>query len=553
VDGNSFFSVQSVTRPVNAITLGVSMIVAGGYGVQRNFAFGSERSGIVFSAVMAVLAAIGCYLLRFHFLDDAFIHLRYAENFNELGKVSYDQAVTSYGTSSLGYMLVLSLASILIHGPILPKLVNLVIYGVLFWFVMCFFLRRHGTQQALAGTCLVLLVSPFALRWLTDGMESSLVVVTGVLLASKALDQRTPTWVLILLGAVAVLIRVEFLFVLGLASGGRALRAVGLSIRLAANHRSDWICWAAPVAGGLIGLGVIWMVFGHVLPDTAVAKQVRGADFNLFGTLADVGKAHVASSFLGIGGFLTWLVSFLTAARGDKTNDRIAVLGVNTGFLVFVALLAISHQSIQGIRYFFFLYSFLIAWNVGLISVALPKLRAWQTVLAVAVAGAWLAFDGYIVSNISGGRSQTYQTFAHSNLAALRGQPGVAWDIGFIGYFSNGTIWDVHGLVNGRGIAKLTDKQRLDTYAQHPLSFAFGDEPQLRDLRAAQPNAAWTCIFHADFPNFSGQPDRHWLIVASGLTQAILAANPQWPDESCKEMGPSIQVAPGDASAKAPK
>jgi hypothetical protein len=501
---------------------------------------------------MAVLAGIGCYLLRFHFLDDAFIHLRYAENFKELGRVSYDQAVASYGTSSLGYMLILSLASVLIHGPTLPKLVNLVIYGVLFWFVMCFFLRRRGAQQALAGACLVLLVSPFALRWLTDGMESGLVVATGVLLASKALDQRTPTWALMLLGVVAVLIRVEFLFVLGLASGGRALRAVGLSIRLAANRRSDWSRWAAPVAGGLIALGVIFMVFGHVLPDSAVAKQIRGVDFSLYGMLADVGKAHVASSFLGIAGFLTWLVSFLTAARGGKANDRLAVLGVNAGFVIFGALLAVSHQSIQGIRYFFFLYSFLIAWNVDLISVAVPKLRAWQIVLAAAVVGAWLALDGSIVSRISEGRSQTYQTFTHSNLAALQGRPGVAWDIGFIGYFSGGTIWDVHGLVNGRELAKLTDKQRLDTYAQHPLSFAFGDDYQLRALRTALPNQVWTCLLHADFPNFSGGSDRHWLIVAPNLAQPILAANPQWPDQSCKEMKPPIRIAPGDASSKTP-
>jgi hypothetical protein len=86
--------------------------------------------------------------------------------------------------------------------------------------------------------------------------------------------------------------------------------------------------------------------------------------------------------------------------------------------------------------------------------------------------------------------------------------------VGFIGYFSHATILDGNGLVNGLAIARQPRAERLREFVQrHPIRFVFVNEPQLHELATVLDAQDWETRASFDFPNFSGNPDTHFLLV----------------------------------------
>jgi hypothetical protein len=476
----------------------------------------------VFIGVICLWVAFVLFILRVHFLDDAFIHLRYAHNLLKYDRITYNGISPDFGTSSFGYTLMLSASSLIYNGAFLPKIVNLIVYFSVFIIAVLSFLKSVGAQKAMLAVSLILLSSPFGLRWTTDGMETGLVVVIAIAIAMISIDRKLPKWISVGVGAIAVLVRVEFLFVLSLAFAGRLALSSPVSLWFSRDKIQLWLGAAAPAIGGLIGLAIILLVFGHVLPDTAIAKRFSVTDTSVIGTFYSIAYTHISSSLLGVGLVILWIMSMAASANTVEERKRLSVVVVNSGIPVFFMLIAITNQPIQGIRYFIFIYTFVICWNVAITTCEWPALRIQWFVLFGAILGVWMAADIYMVYRISAGRSQTYRTFASSNLAALNGRPGIAWDIGFVGYFTEGTIWDVNGLVNGRENAMLSPKDRLIKYAQIPLDFAFANKEQLKALRDAGLAQNWVCILHADFPNASLKPDRHWLLVSPDFKNILL-------------------------------
>ena len=112
---------------------------------------------------------------RHAMLDDALIHLRYASVLHDRHFISYDGIHRSYGTSSLLYVALLALFRTLTISPLLPKVVSVVAYAALLS-IACWLTRKDRMAVALT----IVLVSPMAVRWLTDGMETSLVCVFSV-------------------------------------------------------------------------------------------------------------------------------------------------------------------------------------------------------------------------------------------------------------------------------------------------------------------------------------------------------------------------------------
>src|SRR6202011_4296395 len=67
------------------------------------------------------------------------------------------------------------------------------------------------------------------------------------------------------------------------------------------------------------------------------------------------------------------------------------------------------------------------------------------------------------------GRADLLKQFEESHFESLQGKHGVAFDIGYLGYFSRADICDAAGLVNGREKARLTTEQRFaGCLATHP-------------------------------------------------------------------------------------
>ena len=481
--------------------------------------------------VLAVLAwtAIALFVLRHHFLDDAFIHLRYAHNLLDKGMVTYNGTLADFGTSSPAYSALLSLGSIFSRTTLLPKIVNDAVFLVVLSGAVFLFLRSHGSRRVLVGASLLLLVSPFCLRWTTDGMETGLVVLTSIVIALASFSARLPAVLMFAIGAFATLLRIEFLMLIGIGTVIQVLRYLWPRLARvggpAAGASGRSIPWSlSMLLGGVFAIGVLYLVFGHVLPDTAIAKRPRDPHVDIAGTLRAVAYVHAASSMFGVGLLVLWLSSFALALWKVRGPALLSLLVVNAAMVVLLGGIAVTNQAIQGIRYFVFLYAFMITWNICAVGdggLALPAWKGRVYKAAGLVLALWWAFDAYLVWNISLGRSQTYRTFASVDLSPLRDTLGIAWDIGFAGYFTDGKIHDVNGLVNGRDDARLDARDRLARYARLPLSFAFVNAEQLKELNEHLPTADWRCILSVDFPNTSLQPDRHWLLVRPDLEEAL--------------------------------
>jgi hypothetical protein len=162
------------------------------------------------------------YFTKNHFLDDAFIHLRIAENLIDNGFYSFNGLSEDFSTSSPLYTGLLAALSSVHRTPYLPKIVNLVVYFIVLSVLIRAVTRsRENKQLALLFTSLILLSSPFGIRWLTDGMETGLVVLFAILLSmsmnrltQEILPRKQTLFFISLISGMSVLLRVEFGYIL---------------------------------------------------------------------------------------------------------------------------------------------------------------------------------------------------------------------------------------------------------------------------------------------------------------------------------------------------
>jgi hypothetical protein len=294
--------------------------------------------------------------------DDAFIHLRYAVNLLHHHMISYDGVHPDYGTSSLLYVWLLAALRSLFVSPVLPRVMSSIFHLGLFVGLATSLARAlpksSNVLQGFALALLALLVSPMAVRWLDDGMETSLAlclvsliaVSTSRLCHSQTMSNRSIAW-LFLLGLVAALTRVEFLLLLSISS--LTIFASRLSLRSAANssnsHRLQLAArCAAPLVGGLVAAAIIFLTMHALVPDTAIAKAGNGSAW--MGTLGAGFSVLVSALSFGILLLLFWL---LTAATVIAYKRRLTLpfLLANSLFPITIFLAAARGQQVQGIRY----------------------------------------------------------------------------------------------------------------------------------------------------------------------------------------------------------
>ena len=83
-----------------------------------------------------------------------------------------------------------------------------------------------------------------------------------------------------------------------------------------------------------------------------------------------------------------------------------------------------------------------------------------------------------------------------------------------IGYFSQARILDGNGLINGLDVARMTRTDRLHLFVtSRPVRFIYANAGQLAALNGVLDVSHWAVRETFDFPNFSGDPDRHFLII----------------------------------------
>jgi hypothetical protein len=419
-------------------------------------------------------------------LDDALIHLRYAAVLHDRHLISFDGVHPNYGTSSLLYVGILALLRSVTRSPLLPKAISLIAFAGLLG--LAYWISRFN-RLALALICV--LVSPFAVRWLTDGMETSVACLLSVTLAILLYRKAPP----VSLGAAAMLLsllRVDLTLL------------VAFAVVLMIAQR-EWARAASLGVGSGLSLAFIRATMGHLLPDTAVAKQ--GVHFFLvFHSAVEV----IASTFsFGLGVVAIWILSAILAWRVNRGSTLVA----NLPFPVLVLLAAAKGQQIQGIRYVVWALLFSIAWNL-LATATVPQPRTAFLVAFTCVLLVCWTVELPLSRKIDQGRSETFETMEHAHLDRLHGE-GLASDVGYVAYFSGAPICDLSGLVNGREAARLTTNQRAQACVARNPSFLFLTAPQIGyvDRSYSSSNQTnWLDCGNVDFTNIRSS-DRHWLLL----------------------------------------
>lgn len=457
--------------------------------------FTSPREGLKARHVLWI--TMGCWVAwlvwmsRREMLDDALIHLRYASYFRQQHRISYDGVHSGYGTSSLLYVVLLAALRSVTLSPLLPKVISLAGYaGLLGVFV------RLTRRTPYAWAVLLVLMGPSAVRWLTDGMETSLFCVLTVLLAI-ALRRAWSALALFVLAFGLSMTRVDLTLMVAFGTGLMLLER-------------QWKRAIALTLGSLISLCAIWLAMGHILPDTALAKE--GVPF----TEVLLSAAHILGSALsfGVGLLGLWLTTWIAAWRTPMQGaERKQLILANLLFPTLILLAAVKGQQMQGIRYELWALLFSTVWNL----LALPK-RDWSRstpllVFGVVLAGCWV-FELPSALRVFAGRSATLGRMADAHLERLGPGTGLAGDVGFIGYFSNTAICDINGLVNGRAAAQLRFEQRTAACMSQRPSFLFVSGAQLGYLEwlTHLQKAEWLECGSIAFTN-AGSEDRHWLLV----------------------------------------
>jgi hypothetical protein len=471
--------------------------------------------------------------------DDAFIHLRYAVNLLHDHMISYDGVHPDYGTSSLLYVWLLAGLRALFQSPVLPRAVSSVFHVMLFaglaWAFPGALRSAPRLAWAFALLLLTILVMPMAVRWLDDGMETSLTLCLVSLLVfsisrlahSQDISKRSFAW-LFALGLVATLARVEFLLLMTLASltlffaRYESAPPDGLRARL----RLVASC-AAPLFGSAVAAGVIYLSMHALIPDTAIAKANAQAPW--MATLHATISVFVSAMSVGAILLLFWLLT-AAAVIVYKRRVSLSMLAANSPFPVVLALAMQRGQEVQGVRYFVWTLMFPILWNILELrwSEAEPrrlpahtlKFAAYGVVCLLLIAA---PIESILLHREFRAREHSLAEFRMQHLERLSSLKLVAFDVGYIGYFTQSPVCDMAGLVNGRASAALPFEDRVKVCAAEHPQYAFVSGFSLWELGNDLDLKGWSICSEYDLANLRA-PDLHYLIASREATAEVCRA-----------------------------
>jgi hypothetical protein len=464
----------------------------------------SDRNTSVRFLIAAAVAAgtIQAVLARHFLLDDALIHVRYAELLLQAGFPTSDGVSRSFGDSSPAFLGLTALGLWLGGSYFVTKLLSLAGFAALMVLLAGAAWREQRSDlQAVLIAGLLLVVSPFGVKWLSDGMETSLAVVLAVLLAGTLARDRGVG----LIAALCVLVRVELVALVAVAACGQWMQ----------SRR-----WAAAMTalGGLAALGIVYFAFGAFWSDAAVAKIRHAYSPTEFIVL--LASLLGGAGLLGVGLVVGWLLLCWSAMRRISVEGLPLLAGL-VSLPAALLVIFVTGQAVEGIRPLLPFFAFSLACGMCLLRRRAPSpLQRWYLVPA-AVLGVVLAVaDGVAVEQIVSTQSRSLQAMQQQDWSGLRGHTGVAWDVGYLAYFTRTPICDVQGLINGPGFARQSIVSRL-RYCAETAEFAFVDQPRFLILATALDMSDWRICGRFDFAHRKA-PVAAYLLVAPGLAQSPL-------------------------------
>jgi hypothetical protein len=470
-------------------------------------------------------------------LDDALIHLRYADNLLRTHHITYDGIHPNYGTSSLLYVSLLALLRSFITSPNLPRGVSSVVHLLLFFGMAVLLARsipRQSSRVRLLGLLLLLLlVVPSAIRWLDDGMETGLVLCFTSLIGWLTFreSQQTATSArtysgLILLGFFTVMLRTELALLGAIAFAILSFKTASTDSR--PRSFRTW-CKAALASshflvGNLLAMALIVLKMHALLPDTAVAKAHGNG--SLYKTLAAATHAIGGGLSFGVGMLLLWLLTLFFLLHLRRVS--FPLLFANASFPLTLCLAGLRGQEIQGIRYLVWTLLFSILWNIFELAAAVPSSpRIEQDAPGRVLSYALLALiliaqplEFWLVYPILHDSAKLMAMIPHRHLDVLQGKLGVASDVGIIGYFTKANICDPGGLIDGREFARLTPHQRNVACAAQKPDFLYLDLNELGTFNVFMPFANWQVCGEYEISGLRFK-DTHYLIVPPSTAAQI--------------------------------
>ena len=451
---------------------------------------------------VALLAWLALVLITWgHQYDDAFIHLRYAANLLAHGVLAYTPGLADHGASSP--LTVALLAPLSPLGALAPKLLSTAATAAIL-LVLVRLRDARGVDAVALAAAVVAVCSPSAVRWLPNGMETSLAVLAALGLGLTA--RRTDPWVPVAL-FFAILLRVELLAVAGF---------LILAALLERRHRRGLLL----LISAALATATLIALTGRLLPDTAIAKAQGPFDPALMARTATlVVRAHLAAPLLVLGSVVAWalglrrMVDGVRAARIPDRGRRWAIVAALQGLVPALILVAVARgQVIQGVRYFVWLEAFTVAASFAFAHAwagpvrapprRLPGARVLVALFVLELALLWPVFSG---------RAQTVRALHQQDWTDDIGAPCIAGEIGAFGYTSGCAVLDLFGLVNGEELARLPPTERHARIAREPVQLLFLSPAQFAALNAASGDAfrSWRPHGAFPFPNVSGAADVH--------------------------------------------
>jgi len=484
--------------------------------------------------------------------DDAFIHLRYAENLALHHFITYDGVHPNYGASSLLYVSLLAALRGFTSSPDLPRAFSSAMHLLIFaGLAIAFAISLPAGARLARGAALLLLTLlcvPSAVRWLDDGMETSagaaLVCLLVWLIHSQMSKPRvSPRSYAVLAGLsfLAVLLRIELLLLCAVGTAALMLGRLAQERNGAALGDSGLNRLGAAFAERsplLLGAGAavlaIYSTMHVVLPDTALAKSHGiGAWFHpLHDTAITLGGAFA----FGMGMLFFWLLTLLLTLRSKKGWPSSSTILANSLFPILLTLSSLRGQEIQGARYFLWTFLASSLWNIlelarngedrTMSGVGTIRGRQLSFALLYGFAGLLLLelpIETIAMRRVFLHRRETLVAFETQHLDVLKGRQGIASDIGYIGYFTKANLCDLAGLVNGRAAARLSSQQRMQACAATNPDFLFASTGQLSPMTAVMDLSGWQICGRYDLTNVRS-PDSHYLVVRPSLAEEVCAA-----------------------------
>ena len=493
--------------------------------------------------ICACSAIYGLFITKNHYLDDTFTHLRIAKNLMENGFYSFNGINRDYSTSSPLYTKILSFGLRFWDEPYLAKFISIIFYSFVYILTTLFLLKTSNIKSLISTIFLIGISSPLGVRWLTDGMESSLIMLFSIILAYNFKSLNTlndnPNKAIYYFSAyilctLSILLRIEFAFIIVWYILVNVLSRIFSEKRL--EFKTFFLRFTPIIFSLISSFSILYLNFGSFTPDTSIAKA--GVKYDLFYFIYSILRPHFGSSLFGISLALSLLISFyLIYINKDnfknKSQKNLIYLTylINLSFPLMLLLILFKGQMIQGIRYFIFIETFLITFNLLIcetivikkFKIPINNYKLFSYLLIPIIISPWLWNDFKALDRISKGRSETFLSLSSRDFNCLKGKNLMAIDFGMISYFTESRILDPSGLINGREFAKLSMNERLSKFIKNnKIDYAFLNDEQIEDIKEYLVVRDWIIMGKYKFPNFSkNSDDIHYLLKSPEIKKCI--------------------------------